>query len=200
MSDSGLRSSRVLRALGLSSGRSADETPAPAPPPAPKPQGFGWGPWEELRRELHRSLRYGHHFVLIRVPSPDGSERSAGRRWPPPRQSLPALASLLRTVDRIWSDPDGTYVLLPECDRSMGQALLARIRQRSPRLLPDQGVGLASFPEDGLTAGELLGALDASATAGVPAPAARPSGDELAGVIQLHARRNGASADGSAQG
>jgi hypothetical protein len=93
------------------------------------------------------------------------------------RRRRPTLADLLgaslRSVDRVWGDGSQIYVLLPECNRDQGQRALERIAREQP-LLHSHTVGLASFPQDGVTSGALLNALAVSSQR---APATFPSAD-----------------------
>lgn len=107
--------------------------------------------WKELRRELDRSRRFGHEFVLIRTPRLANGRKSADLV-----QSLPAR---LRSVDSVWGVRKQAFVLLPEADRDVAVALVARLRRDSPDLLSED-VRLAAFPADGLTGGVLLELLD----------------------------------------
>lgn len=118
--------------------------------------------WEDLRREIARSRRYGHEFALIRIPARDATSarRSRWSRPGRPREAAQVLRSLVRTLDYVWASDGALYVLLPESDRGAGERLLARIRETAPELLPEHGVRLAAFPADGMTSGALLKALD----------------------------------------
>jgi len=119
-----------------------------------------WSPPEELQVELSRSRRFGHSFVLVRVPcGHDVDGGSNGRE-----EVARTVSSLLRRVDRVWPGGTSLYLLLPECDRAMGEAMLARIREPLTKLLSeDQLLAISSvlFPEDGFTSGALFDALDA---------------------------------------
>lgn len=96
-------------------------------------QTASFGSFEDLEREIVRSRRFGHSFVLARFPcSRDGAEANG---WQEP--TLAALASLVRAVDRIWSDGDSVYLLLPESDRSSGGAALARLREPLSEVLSE---------------------------------------------------------------
>lgn len=111
-----------------------------------------WSPAEELQVELDRSRRFGHHFALVRI----SSRREI-------RELAYGVSSLLRRVDRVWIDRTGVYVLLPECDRTMVEALFDRLGEPLSRLLGENNrseVSSAVFPEDGLTSGALLSALN----------------------------------------
>jgi hypothetical protein len=119
-----------------------------------------WSPPEELQVELSRSRRYGHSFVLVRIPcGHDEDEGSNGRE-----EVARSVTSLLRRVDRVWPGGTSLYLLLPECDRAMGEAMLARIREPLSQLLSEENLLAISsvwFPEDGFTSGALFDALDA---------------------------------------
>ncbi len=114
--------------------------------------------WDDLRREIARSRRYGHEFALIRIPARDATSarRSRWSRPGRPRDAAHVLRSLVRTLDYVWTSNGALYVLLPESDRGAGVRLLARIRETAPELLPEHGVRLAAFPADGVTSGALL--------------------------------------------
>lgn len=117
-----------------------------------------WTPSEELQLELDRSRRFGHHFGLIYISSRRGIESRLGSF----RDLALGMRSLLRRVDRVWIDGTGVYLLLPECDRTMVEAFLERLREPLSRLLAENErseVSSAVFPEDGLTSGALISAL-----------------------------------------
>ena len=120
--------------------------------------------WEDLRREIARSRRYGHEFALIRIPAAEATSarRSRWSRPGRPRDAAGVLRSLVRTLDYVWTSNGALYVLLPESNREAGERLLARIRETAPELLPEHGVRLAAFPEDGITGGALLKAVDSA--------------------------------------
>jgi hypothetical protein len=115
------------------------------------------GGWNELRRELDRSRRFGHEFVLMRMErihrNGEGDVDLARK-----------LRARLRSIDTVWGVRRKAFVLLPESDRDAAIGLLARLQRESPGLLPDK-VRLAAFPADGLTGGALLELLDKPAVA-----------------------------------
>jgi hypothetical protein len=136
-----------------------------------------WSPAEELQLELDRSRRFGHHFALVCI----SSCREIEDRWASIRELAYGVSSLLRRVDRVWIDGAGVYVLVPECDRTMVEALLDRLGERLSRLLGEDNrsqVSSAVFPEDGLTSGALLNALSANRQA--PSAATRRRGTPAA--------------------
>ena len=119
----------------------------------------GLGSFEDLEREVSRSRRFGHTFLLARIPRRRTGAEADG--WH--EQTLAVLSSLIRTVDRVWSDGKDVYLLLPESDRAMGNAALARIREPLSRVLSEQeldGITFAVFaPDECPTSGALLAAL-----------------------------------------
>jgi hypothetical protein len=137
-----------------------------------------WSPEHELRLELDRSRRFGHPFALVGIWC-----RPKQERWTFLREVATALDSFVRRVDRVWIQGSGVYVLLPECDRTMLEATLERLRDPLSRLLGEDGraeVSAAVFPDDGLTSGALLDALNVNRDAmslrpsGTPEPRGTP--------------------------
>jgi hypothetical protein len=108
--------------------------------------------WAELRREFDRSRRFGRAFTLMRM---DRIHHDGARDVDLVR-TLPAR---LRGIDSVWAVGREVFVLLPEAQRDVGVALVARLRRESPGLLP-ANVRLAAFPSDGTTVGALLKLLD----------------------------------------
>jgi hypothetical protein len=117
------------------------------------------GSVEDLEREVSRSRRFGHPFVLARVP-----RRRTGpeaHRWH--EETLVLLSSVIRTFDRVWFDGKDVYLLLPRSDRARGSAALARLREPLSRVLSEEeldGITFAVFALDECpTQGALLSAL-----------------------------------------
>jgi hypothetical protein len=135
---------------------------------------------QELQRELYRSRRYNRPFTLISLPRPSNG-------------GFEALVGLVRSIDRVWTENGSVYLLLPEANRAMGEALLERLERHDQVGLRRAEARLAAFPEDGLTTGALLEAVHSkkrgSAAADDPA---RPSGNGSMSVGE-------AVADASAQ-
>jgi hypothetical protein len=129
------------------------------------------GSFEELARELDRSRRYDHPFFVARIFC-EGDGATGLQRV---QQMALLLGSLLRSVDRAWAEGREVYVLLPECDRAGGLAMLARIREPLSRLLSAEeqnSISFAAWPDDYVTGGALLSALVRRAVG------ARAGGDE----------------------
>jgi hypothetical protein len=130
-----------------------------------------WSPSEEVRLELDRSRRFGRNFALVCI----SSRKDIEDRWTHVRDLAYGLSSLVRRIDRVWIEGSRVYLLLPECDRTMVEALLLRLREPLARLAGEDahpGVSLAVFPEDGFTKGALYSVLSAelhaSSRGGVP--------------------------------
>lgn len=118
-----------------------------------------WSSPEELQIELSRSRRYGNCFFLVRIPCGDDEEGGPNRR----EGAAGTISTLLRRVDRVWPHGTSLYLLLPECDRAMGEAMLARIHEPLTKLLSDEellAISSVVFPDDGFTGGALFDALD----------------------------------------
>lgn len=124
--------------------------------------------WTEFRRELRRARRNARSLTLLRIAGnelpadgPDGPSDLATRSR--------RLGLHLRLVDRTWVDDGSIYVLLPESPRAAADVLIARVRAESPSQLPEH-VRIATFPEDGLTSGAIIAAVNGGAVDAVPIP------------------------------
>lgn len=113
---------------------------------------------DELRRELDRARRHRRSFALVRLAAgpADGVPRESAR-------SGDAMARLvgasLRITDRAWRDGHGVMIMQPETDRASAEAFAERLRSMAPDRLAAP-ISIAIFPDDGLTSGALLDALD----------------------------------------
>jgi hypothetical protein len=138
--------------------------------------------WAEFRRELNRSRRYERRFVLVSFPI---RHEVPGRRWYDGDEggSVTEVQSLLRSVDHTWASGGQVYALLPESDRATADAFLTRLRGLDPKGLVVSEARVVAFPEDGVTSGALLAALEGKPIEGTPRDTAVQS-----------ARRNGATA------
>jgi hypothetical protein len=123
----------------------------------------GWakahGSFEDLEREVSRSRRFGHPFVLARVPL----ARSGAEPDRRPERTLALLSSLIRTVDRVWFDRKDVYLLFPESDRARGATALARLQEPLSQVLSEEELDRITFAVFALdecpTSGALLSAL-----------------------------------------
>lgn len=140
--------------------------------------------WTEFRRELRRSRRAARSLTLLRIPGEDlPSDGPDGRSDLATRSRR--LNLHLRLVDRTWVDDGSIYVLLPESPRAAADVLLARVRTESPGQLPER-VYIATFPEDGLTSGAIISAVNGGAIDAVPIPI-RPTTTIEAGEAAAYA-------------
>ncbi len=140
--------------------------------------------WTEFRRELRRSRRGGRPLTLLRLPGdelptdgPDGPADLTTRAR--------RLGLHLRLVDRTWIDSGSIYIMLPESPRSAADILVDRIRSTAPGQLPEH-VRVATFPEDGLTSGAIIAAVNDGAIDAVPIPIRHtaPEGTEVAAFAE----------------
>jgi hypothetical protein len=109
--------------------------------------------WSELARELDRSRRFSRSFSLIQIGLDDHGDGEAVRR------RVERLSRSVRSIDYSWTSESALYVLLPETDGAAAMMLGTRIRETSPELMPER-IAMVTFPEDGITVGALLEALD----------------------------------------
>ena len=118
--------------------------------------------WEAFRLELNRARRFERPLALIRIPLRQDAAVSSN--------PVGKLRGFLRGIDRTWQAEGDVYVALPETTRRMAEALVARMAASVPELVERQEVGLASFPDDGLTAGALVAAAHRVRLVELPAP------------------------------
>lgn len=109
-----------------------------------------------LRRELERGRRYCRTFALVRVPLP--SVRAGRRGLWSRRDPAADPTALVRATDVAWKGDGVLYLLLPETDRSAAERCVKRLSARI-ELLP-AAASTVVFPDDGVTAGGLLEALE----------------------------------------
>ncbi len=105
-----------------------------------------------LERELERSRRYERSFALIQI---SGATRNGRVRY----ETAPIAAQLRRAVrqlDHVWGLDGSVVLLLPECGRTMAEALVVRLFHERPELVTGRSMRIVAFPEDGLTTGALL--------------------------------------------
>jgi hypothetical protein len=114
---------------------------------------------DELRRELDRARRHRRSFALLRLRLTDPALAESALTATDDDAIMPLIRSALRITDRAWVDDSGIVILMPESDRVTGEGLADRIRASAPDRF-DARVGIAAFPDDGLTSGALLDALD----------------------------------------
>jgi hypothetical protein len=152
------RAASLFRLLGVRARAAA----RPTPRVLTRRQLIHLSSWEDLQLEIDRSRRYEHSFSIVRLTSRAASRRASdrhGERRAELEQRALTLAVLLRKLDRVWSDGEDIYLLLPEGGRAMAESMLDRISEPLAALLPDSEAAIATFPDDGLSKGALLAAL-----------------------------------------
>ena len=137
-----------------------------------------------FQMELDRARRHRRTFAMARLelaaaePAGSGStEISRGTS----AGTIGLIAASLRITDRVWLDDGDAVVLLPESDRSTAEAFAERLRSATPNLFSPRWA-IAAFPDDGLTSGALLDALERGMLGGaVPSPMIR---SRVANVVE----------------
>jgi hypothetical protein len=147
--------------------------------------------WIEFRRELRRARRGGRPLTILRIAGDELSADGADGRSDLGMHAR-KLGLRLRIVDRTWVDDGSIYVLLPESSRAAADALIARIRADVPQELPE-GVRIATFPENGLTSGAIIAALNDGVVDAVPIPI-RPMGEGVVDAVPIPIRAIGGDA------
>jgi len=128
--------------------------------PAQRLDPLEWAGLDALRRELDRSRRHRRSFALLRLSLASGAAATApASSSDADDQMLSLVGASLRVTDRAWRDGNDVIVLLPEAGRATAVDLAARLESLAPGRFAS-GVGIAVFPEDGLTSGALVDALD----------------------------------------
>jgi hypothetical protein len=117
--------------------------------------------WAEFRREMRRARRGVKAMSILRI-DPGVEDAALAVR-------SEQVGTQLRLVDRTWVDDGSIYVLLPESSRTAADALISRIRATAADVLPAD-VRIATFPDDGLTAGAIIAAVHGAALSEVPIP------------------------------
>jgi hypothetical protein len=103
-----------------------------------------------LWRELDRSRRHAHPLAVVRLAgAPDDID------------ALVAATGHGRETDGWWVQRRALFLVLPETDRDGANAAVTRLLTAADRSLAFATV--AVFPEDGVTAGALLDAIEADA-------------------------------------
>jgi len=132
---------------------------------------------EALRRELDRARRHRRTFAIIRLPIAEQLRLLDDATDGVADATLRALGTMLRVNDWAWVHDGAVLVLLPEADRAMATAFLARARQVAPDRFSG-AAGIALFPDDGVTSGALL---DAAANDQLGREMPRPMTPSVAG-------------------
>jgi len=125
-----------------------------------------------LGREFERGRRHQRPFAVLRIVSSSPPNGRRGRRRG--ISATPWYAGLwryLRVLDQVWEDDGAILVVLPETDRATAQTVVERLRKAIPEIGREHAISLAVFPDDGVTLGALLGALEGRPVGPAPIPA-----------------------------
>lgn len=129
---------------------------------------------ERIREETERSLRHGRIFSLIMIDVDHFKAFNDRYGHPEGDKALAQLAHLLKTATRS-ADTVSRYggeefaMVLPETDKSAAREVAERIRRdlentalgniKKPHMIT-LSLGVASFPDDGKTADQIINAAD----------------------------------------
>jgi hypothetical protein len=117
---------------------------------------------EAFRAELDRARRHRRTFAMARLELADpAGERAVDGPGGDgiARATIELIGASLRITDRAWLEDGDALILLPESDRATAEAFAGRVRAAAPGRFTDRSA-MAVFPDDGLTSGALLDALD----------------------------------------
>jgi lipopolysaccharide/colanic/teichoic acid biosynthesis glycosyltransferase len=156
-----------MRRLGANGGERANAGGAPAQ-----------SAWAALDREIDRSRRHSHEVTLLRLAPAEADPRELGA-------SADRLRALIRSVDEVWVDRGGLFMLLPESGRDGAEGLLRRLAGCAPAIVGACEVSVASFPRDGLTANALRAAVHAPPSRAGASPVGRRVFDVVGGSLLL---------------
>lgn len=143
--------------------------------PAARPSGLRAVGRSAFRVELDRARRHHRTFAMARLElrAPIGEDVPAGAEDASATATVQLLGTALRITDHAWIEDRDVLVLMPESDRATAGSFVDRVRAAAPGHFTDR-VGIAVFPDDGLTSGALLDALVRGMDGNpVPAPMVR---------------------------
>jgi hypothetical protein len=117
---------------------------------------------EAFRAELDRARRHRRTFAMARLELADQpvdrvADGPSGQGIA--RATIELIGASLRITDRAWLEDGDAMILLPESDRATAEAFAERVRTAAPGRFTAR-TAFAVFPDDGLTSGALLDALD----------------------------------------
>lgn len=113
--------------------------------------------WDAFNREIDRSRRHERPLALAAASLP--KEDVTGHAL---AETIARARSQMRSIDLVWCHGSRLWVLMPESNRDGGTAAIRRIADAAPATRYAVW-RLAVFPDDALTVGELIPALDRSA-------------------------------------
>jgi hypothetical protein len=116
---------------------------------------------DAFRAELDRARRHRRTFAMARLelaPSAGGGAAPAADDTDS-TPTIQLIGASLRITDRAWMEDGDVVILLPESDRETAESFAERVRTAAPGRFTTR-LGIAAFPDDGLTSSSLLDALE----------------------------------------
>jgi hypothetical protein len=136
---------------------------------------------DAFRAELDRARRHRRTFAMARLelaPSAGGVAAAVADDTTS-TATIQLIGASLRITDHAWLDDGDVVILLPESDRETAESFADRVRTAAPGRFTAR-IGIAAFPDDGLTSSALLDALERGMEgAPMPSPIVRTT---VAGV------------------
>jgi hypothetical protein len=128
------------------------------------------GGWDAFKHEVDRSRRHERPLALATARLP-----GEGVTGDDISETIARVRTQIRSIDVLWRDGSGLWVLMPESNRESATAAIGRIRDAAPATM--RAVWrLVVFPEDALTVGDLIAKLERTAPVDLPSrPAAPPA-------------------------
>lgn len=109
--------------------------------------------WEAFKLEIDRSRRHERPLALAATALPD-----QGTTGDSMAATIARARSQLRSIDVLWCDGSGLWVLMPESNRDGGTTAIRRIADATPAA-GGAVWRLVVFPDDAITAGALIAEL-----------------------------------------
>lgn len=112
------------------------------------------GDWEAFKREIDRSRRHERPVALAAASFP-----GLGITGSLLAETVAQARGKMRSIDLLWHDGSGLWLLMPESHREAATTAIGRITEAAPATRPAVW-RLVVFPEDALTVGALIKQID----------------------------------------
>jgi hypothetical protein len=116
---------------------------------------------DAFRAELDRARRHRRTFAMARLELAKPADGGAAPDGPTSTDTatIQLIGASLRITDHAWLDDGDVVILLPESDRATAESFAERVRVNAAGRFTER-LGIAAFPDDGLTSNALLDALE----------------------------------------
>jgi hypothetical protein len=116
---------------------------------------------DAFRAELDRARRHRRTFAMARLELAKPADGGAAPDGPTitDTATIQLIGASLRITDHAWLDDGDVVILLPESDRATAESFAERVRVNAAGRFTER-LGIAAFPDDGLTSNALLDALE----------------------------------------